>query len=408
MPSREHTVKIGYVLRKFPVLSETFILNEILALESKGIRVHIFSLAPTRDSRFHENLPLLKCAVSYVPGLSDLGTLLRYNIRAAKRYRGKYFRVLLHVLAKGRPSLFWRFLQSGYIAERAARLPVGRLHAHFAKRTTNVASLASMMSGIPYSFTAHAVDIYRRSVKKRVLKHKIENADFVVTISETNRRYLSEIAIGCANKIFVVYNGIDLSHFAPNGARTKDPFTIICVARLVEKKGLSVLVEACRYLVDRNVEFQCWIVGKGALRPHLKQLIQRWNLGDTVHLLGPHSQSEVLARYHDAHLFVLPCIVGSDGDRDGLPVSIVEALATGLPVVTTPVTGIPEVVRDRQNGLLVPERDPQALADAIESVIGDPRQYEHLQANARASISSTFDLRQTAAALQRLFEGGPS
>jgi glycosyltransferase involved in cell wall biosynthesis len=175
------------------------------------------------------------------------------------------------------------------------------------------------------------------------------------------------------------------------------------VCRLVEKKGLEILIEACRRLRDRHVNFQTWIVGAGWLQAKLEAQIRACGLDPDVRLLGPHAQREVLARYQSSHLFVLPCVVGSDGNREGLPVSIVEALACGLPVVTTPVTGIPEVVRHGHNGLLVPEQDAAALADAIEAVIRDPALYERLRANTRASVESTFDFKQTTAELARLF-----
>ncbi len=400
--------EIGYILRKFPVLSETFILNEILALEARGIPVHIFSLAPPRDSRFHEDLPKLKASVSYIPDIFDLKALLRYNIRAAKRCPQGYFGALFFALTRGKPTLLWRFLQSGYVADKARRLRLHHLHAHFATRATSVACLASKITGIPYSFTAHAMDIYKVQVNPKVLAKKIEKARFVVTVSDFNKTYLERLAKDGVGKTVRIYNGIDLARFVPNGIPPRSPFTILCVARLVEKKGLPVVIEACRHLRDRGVVFQCWIVGKGRQQPQLDELIKRWKLHDHVHLLGPLTQLEVLERYRSAHLYVLPCIVGSDGNRDGLPVSIVEALACGLPVVTTPVTGIPEVVRDQHNGLLVPVGAPQALGDAIELVIRDSRLYERLQGNARASVASTFDILQTAAALQRLFEEGSS
>lgn len=405
---RERPEHVGYVLRKFPVLSETFILNEILGLEARGARVEIFSLAPPRDPRFHEELAKLRAPVWYVPGISDLKTLLKYNLAAAKRYRGKYLRTLFYVVSKGRPGLFWRFLQSGYVAERAAPLRLQHLHAHFATRATTVAQLTAMISRIPYSFTAHAFDIYSSRVRSKVLQEKIDRATFVVTISETNKSYLKNIANGSGKEIFLVHNGINLARFMPNGAAPKSPFTMLCVARLIEKKGIAFLIEACRHLRDRGVPFRCWIVGKGRLRPQLQDLIIRWSLSEQVRLLGSRKQGDVLKRYRSADLFALPCIVDSNGNREGLPVSIVEALACGLPVVTTSITGIPEVIHHRHNGLFVPQRDPKALADAIELLITDTRLYESLRANARESVLPTFDLRATSKTLHQLFvEGHP-
>ncbi len=404
MASAKPAGTIGYILRRFPVLSETFILNEILALEARGIPVHIFSLAPSRDPRVHEDLSRLKASVTYIPEVADLKTLLSSNLRAAACYRRQYLRALFYALTRGHSTVLWRFLQSGYVANQAQQLCLRQFHAHFATRPTSVALLTSMITGIPYSFTAHAYDIYESQVDPTALTQKIDRARWVITISEFNKAYLDQLSPAAAGKIVRIYNGIDLIRFVPNDMRPPLPFTILTVARLVEKKGLPVLIEACRHLRERDVPFRCWIVGKGRLRSQLEAMIARWSLHDYVCLLGSRTQGEVLERYWSAHLYVLPCVLGSDGNRDGLPVSIVEALACGLPVVTTPMTGIPEVVRNRYNGLLVPDGDPKVLADAIESVIQDAHLYECLRANARASVASTFDLGLTAAALQRLFE----
>ena len=405
MSCRTRPEGIGYLLRKFPVLSETFILNEMLAVEALGQPVHILSLAPSRDPRFHEHLCKLKASVSHVPDIFFPRVLLRYNVSAAKHYRRRYFAALVHALMRGRPLLF---LRSAYVAERARRLGLRHLHAHFAEEPTSVALMASRISGIPYSFTAHAYDIYEKDVKPKVLAYKLEKARFVVTISDYNKAHLERLANGAAGKVVRIYNGIDLERFTPGSEPPRSPFTILSVARLQEKKGLHLLIEACRELHERKVVFQCWIVGRGRQRSKLQALIQKWQLGDRVRLLGHHTQLEVLERYRSAHLYVLPCIVGSDGNQDGLPVSIVEALACGLPVVTTPMTGIPEVVVDQHNGLLVPFGDARALADAIEAAIRDRHLYEHLRANARASIASRFDLRQTSRTLHGLFASAAS
>ena len=249
------------------------------------------------------------------------------------------------------------------------------------------------------------MDIYKQSVKRRALRRKVEAARFVVTVSEFNMNYLQEVFGVPQEKIVLIHNGIDLSRFAPNGLPGIARFKLVCVARLVEKKGLPVLIEACQMLKDRGFSFQCDIIGKGRMRSPLTSMIKEMGLESQVRLLGPKTQMEVRERYHAAHACVLPCIVGSDGNREGLPVSIVEALACGLPVVSTPVTGIPEVIRDGYNGLLVPMGEPLALADAIQSLIDDPALYRRLRGNARASVARDFDRRRTSASLHRLMEG---
>lgn len=393
---------VGYVLRRFPVLSETFILNEILALEARGLPVHVFSLAPPRDPRFHEGVMRLKASITYVPGPSDWRVLLRHHRRLRARHPKRYRRELTRVLGQVRPRLAWRFLQAGYVADRARRFKLAHLHAHFANRSATVAHLASRLIKTPFSFTAHAFDIFR-DVDRGALVRKLRAARFTATVSDYNVEYLKGILNGRPARIELVRNGIDLERFSPPAeSPSDDPFTLLTVARLVEKKGLPTLIEACRLLRDRGCGFRAWIAGKGALKGTLERTIREADLGDRVHLLGPLTQGEVRERYHRAHALVLPCQVGEDGNKDGLPVSIVEALASGLPVVSTPVTGIPEAVHHGVNGLLVAERDPIALADALEKLMKDAELRERLAAAARPSVVAAYDQEATAEQLLKL------
>lgn len=393
---------VGYVLRKFPVLSETFVLNELLGLEAQGVPLHVFSLMRPNDPRFHDDLPKLKARVSYVPDVTDLSKVLRHNRRLAGRAGRRYRRTLLYAARQAKPELLWRLLQAGYVANEARRLRLRHLHAQFANRPTTVALLASRLTGVPFSFTAHATDIFKHAVDRRVLARKIREARFVVTVSEFNQTYLEGLADASDRKIVHIPNGIDIDRFAPNGTHAPTPFRILCVARLVEKKGLPYLIDACAMLRERGVEFRCDIIGKGRLRSELGRRIKDRGLRKTVRLLGPKNQGEVLAEYRTSNVYVLPAIVGSDGNREGLPVSIVEALACGLPVVATPVTGIPEVVRDGENGLIVPCADAGKLAEALERLIRDPRLHRRLREGARPSVLSAFDRRRTVVELQRL------
>jgi colanic acid/amylovoran biosynthesis glycosyltransferase len=399
---RRHTPAVGYVLRKFPVLSETFILNEILALESMGAEVHVFALAPSRDPRFHEGVGRLKATIHHVPGLWEVPTLFSHAKRQAGRGITGFRRQLLSVLAAGRPTLLWRFLQASYVAHRARRAGVRHLHAHFANHPATVAHQASKLLGIPFSFTAHAYDLYRQADLHDIAR-KMGDARFTVTVSEYNTAFLRQLANGGTPRIELIRNGVDMQRFSPPAAIPGDPFTVLAVARLVEKKGLGVLIEACRTLRDRGRDFRCEIVGKGAQKALLDGLIRQWDLRERVHLVGALAQQEIVERYHRANVLVLPCLVGQDGNRDGLPVSIVEALACGVPVISTPVTGIPEVVRDGANGLLVPERDAHALADAIERIMLDADLATRLSGAARASVVDDFDQAKTAARLHELF-----
>ncbi|HUF68845.1 MAG TPA: glycosyltransferase [Longimicrobiales bacterium] len=395
---------VGYVLKRFPVLSETFILNELLSLEARGVPLHIFSLERPNDPRYHNDLPKLKARISYVPGPSELSRLTAHNRRVAKAYPQGFLRTAMYAAAKGSPTLLWRLLQAGYVANEAKRLKLKHLHSHFANRPTSVAMLASRISGIPFSFTAHATDIFKVKVDSKVLVRKMDAARFVVAISDYNERYMRERAPS-AGRIVRINNGIDLDRFSPNGRPDDSVFRFVCVARLVEKKGLPLLIEACAALRDSGIAFECRLVGKGGLRSKLERMIRDLKLRDQVRMVGPKTQIEVRDEYRRAQAYVLPCVIGSDGNREGLPVSLVEALACGLPVITTAITGIPEVVTNEHNGLLVPVGDSAALAEGMRRLATDPALYERLAMNARPSVSTAFDRAGTSAALHAAFDG---
>jgi len=390
---------IGYVLSQFPVLSQTFVLDELLELEAQGVPLHIFSLAPRTDTLLHEDFGKLKTAVHYLPGRVD--RLLGRHAALARTTPVAYRRALARAARSGLSSL-WRFVQAGYLANEARRLRVTHFHAHFAHHPALVAMLASELNGVPYSFTAYAMDLFRKRVNRTLLARKLASARFVATVSEYNMRFLAEIEPAARDRVHLIRTGIDMQRFLP-GPAPDLPFRILCVARLVEKKGVGTLVEACRLLRDRHRAVQCEIIGEGVLRGRLEAQIREANLEDRVHLLGAATQAVVRAHYGRAHLFVLPCQVAANGDADGLPVSLTEALSAGLPVISTPVTGIPEVLRDGENGLLVPSGDAAALAGAIEQVLDDEALYRRLAANARPSVAAHFDRRRTVAALRALF-----
>jgi colanic acid/amylovoran biosynthesis glycosyltransferase len=405
--SDELPMRVGYVLRRFPVLSETFILNEILALEKQGIEVSIFALAPTRDPKFHEGLSRLRGNVSYIPSLLEWKDVLKANRRLYGKNPQRYRSALWKALRSFNPTFIWRFLQAGCVADKARSARLQHLHAHFANRATTVASLASRLTKIPYSFTAHAFDIFIEG-SQRHLNDRMTRARFVVTVSDCNIKFLTSILAGRAARLVKIYNGIDLSRFTPGPPPPPmPPLHILAVARLVEKKGLPILVEACALLRDRGVDFRCTLVGKGAMRPILEGRIKDLGLGEFITMPGARTQGEVLELYRASHVFALPCIVGDDGNRDGLPVSIVEALACGLPVVSTPVTGIPEAVLEGVNGFLVPEKDVRALADALERLARDHGLRERLAGGARDSVASKFDQDQTAKMLHDLLAEAP-
>lgn len=395
---------VGYVLRRFPVLSETFVLNEILELEAQGFSVHIFSLEKPKDPCFHQNLSRLKAQITYLPDVFNLKRLRRHQKKAHRKFGKTYRQTFRYVIRHMNPSLFLRFLQSCYIANACKKFSVSHLHAHFATRATTLAFLTSKIAQLPYSFTAHAVDIFKHSLSQKALKKKINEATFVITVSEYNKSYLEGLVSTAEHKLFKIYNGIDLDRFQPRDTPTQDPFIFLNVSRFVKKKGHHLLIEACCQLRDQGHQFQCWLIGKGILKSEIERTIKQKNLGDCIKVLGPHRQAEIIKRYHMSHAFVLPCTTAPNGDRDGLPVSIIEALACNLPVVTTPMTGNPEVIQDRYNGFLVPFDNTQAIAQAMRSLMCDKELFQTLRTNARFSVQDTFDHKKTSKSFGRLLE----
>jgi len=302
------------------------------------------------------------------------------------------------------------FLQATALADRLRRTPdVRHLHAHFCHGTATVAWLASMISRIPFSFTAHARDLYQPSLNPGgLLRRKIAAARFAVTCTEANRRYLAAIAAGVP--VHCVYHGLnaDLARLlaaAPGAPTARDQsIRALGVGRLVPKKGFDVLVEACALVRAQGVAVKATIVGdQGAHEAEVRRRITARGLADAVQLAGPLGQAALLDEYLRATVFCLPCRVAEDGDRDGIPNVLIEAMACGLPVVTTAVSGIPELVVDGVNGLLVPPEDPAALAEAMVRLHRDPDLARRLGGAAEAAVRQRFDGERLAAHLALLF-----
>jgi glycosyltransferase involved in cell wall biosynthesis len=410
-PDRELDMEarpVGYILKMFPRFSETFILSEILELERQGLELRIFSLKRPDDGVFHSDVDRVRAPVTYVP---------ESMLRAGRAYaaahrevfgwdRRRYLRwlwvTLRRALQKRRLAGLKHFLRAGFIAPLLRQEGIGHVHAHFATSATSVALHLHELAGVSYSFTAHAKDIYRRSVESDSLERKLRAARFAVTVSDYNRRYLA--GLGGAERIVRIYNGLDVERFAPNGVAREDPPLVLAVGRLVEKKGFADLVRACALLREDGCAFRCRIVGKGELEAELRALIGDLGLEGRVELAGPIPREQLLAVYRWASVVVAPCVIGPDGNRDGLPTVVVEAMALGVPVVATDLTGIPELVVNGRTGLLVPQHQPEALAGAIRQVLAEPARADLLARAGRARVEREFDSRANVARLRTLLE----
>ena len=392
-------LRVGYVLKRYPRYSETFVVNEILAHEAGGLRVDLFALGASDDTHFQEGISRVRAPLTYLKGDGLRAADLWDEISAgADRLPKGMFTALAE--GKGQPA------RDVYQAMRLARLVVARgidlLHAHFATSAANVARMAAHFARVPYTFTAHAKDIFHQDVEASDLGRKVRQAAAVVTVSDFNLRHLRESYPADAARFKRVYNGLDLSRFEhhPFNGRRRG---IVAVGRLVEKKGFDDLIRAAAILKRGGVRFDCKIVGAGELEQTLVALINELDVKDCVELTGPRPQSEVVELVRSASAFAAPCVVGADGNRDGLPTVLLEAMALGTPCVATDVTGIPEIVRHEQTGLIVPQRNPSALAAALARLLDQPTAAAQMAARARALVDRDFDARQTSAALRLVF-----
>lgn len=415
-----NTPHVGYVIRMFPQLSETFIANEILNLERLGVPINIYSYRQPHAPVEHECVRAIASPVTYLPDplYRHAGDIARGVVPPTGDYWSRYIETLGYVFAytvrQRNPDTWRRLLQAAYLTRLLHGSGIKRLHAHMAHGSTRVAMLTSMLTGLPFSFTAHARDIYKANPER--LHEKIDAAEFVVTCTRANQDYLRDIAPeGQQEKILLGYHGVDAAKFSPPAAKfspstraENETPTILAVGRLVEKKGFPDLIDAVAVLKERGISFRCRVAGDGPDLKALRRKIHELNVGDAITLLGPRTQEQLVEEYRGADAFALPSVVQQDGDRDGIPNVLLEAMATGLPVVSTPVSGIPELVRTGDNGLLVEPGNPRELASAIELLLNDGGLRERLGRQGRATVSEQFNSTTTARWLARLFEHGPA
>lgn len=396
-------LRVGYVVKRYPKYSETFIVNEILAHEDAGLDVEVFALRPTVDTHFQDRISRVRAPVHHLPPAAAKTAAFWDSVREASEKIPGFWPQFQEACARDVAEV----VQAVRVAVEVHRRGISHLHAHFATSAAAVARMAARFTGISYSITAHAKDIFHESVDMCDLREKFAEASDVITVSDFNVEYLRAQCGAAAGRVRRIYNGMDLSEleFASPSRR---PPQILAVGRLVEKKGFGVLVEACQLLRDRGREFSCQIVGTGDLEADLKKQIAVANLQGVISLPGPLPQREVFERLREASVFVAPCVVGGDGNRDGLPTVLLEAMALGTPCVSTGVTGIPEVLKHNDTGLLVAQGDAVALAAGIERLLDDAQLRISLAQRARRLIEAEFDIHRNAASIRDLFAAAVS
>lgn len=402
MPAAE-APRVGYVLKMYPRFSETFIVNELLAHEEAGLELDLFSLRPPADGRFHPALARVRAPVTYLVS-SDLKAQLAWDTVAIAQ--AELPGVATH-LGELLAADVRDAVQALELAVLVRRRGITHLHAHFGSVATTVTRLAALTAGVPYSFTAHAKDIFHDSVDHADLARKLRDAVSVATVSDFNLRHLRATYGDDAARVERVYNGLALDEFLYTPPRTRPP-VVAAVGRLVEKKGFPALLDACTLLVRRGVDFRCRIVGTGEQEDLLRVHAAALGLDGYVEFTGALPQDQVKALVAGAAVFAAPCVVGRDGNRDGLPTVLLEAMALGTPCVATDVTGIPEVLEDGRTGLMVEQHDSAGLADAIERLLGDADLRVGLASRARARMERDFDVRRQTSRLREHFASAAS
>jgi colanic acid/amylovoran biosynthesis glycosyltransferase len=399
--------RIAYIMSRFPKITETFILYEIIALKRRGYDVRIYPLLRERAPVVHPDAEPLVAEARYLPFLS--WPILRSHIQIMAHSPVAYFGALGAILAGTFGS---RRFFAGAIAffpktVHAARLMkdegIEHVHCHFASHPAAAGFVIHRLTGIRFSFTAHGSDLH---VDRHMLCAKLSEASFVVGISEDNRQLIgSECGEQALDKTIVLHCGVDTDVFQPRRERSSGGrLRVICVGTLHEVKGQTFLIEACRRLALAGIELECQLVGTGPDRSNLERQIEEAGLRDRITLLGARTREEIASLLNAADVLVAPSVPTARGSREGIPVVLMEAMSTALPVVASRLSGIPELVEDGRTGILVQPGDPGGIAKALERLAHDPALGLALGRAGRETVLRDFNVAVNAARLGTLFE----
>ena len=396
-------MKIGYLLDRFPSVTLTFVLNEITGLIDAGRAVEVISLRrPNSDEIVHDQYTKYRLdkRISYLSsGEYEKASLVTVFIQAFKQL---FVSRVLNIKEKAKLLFLCRnpmlgcevslkhFLWSLEIVGMIKDQDIRHLHLHFASPLVELAYIVHRFLGISYTFTTHANDIFVNP--SDLLRNWANGAKRVITVSEFNKQYMSERLNIPPHKIDIVTYCIYVDKLEPVKKYTNEPFRIVSISRLVEKKGYQYLLEACKILKERNVNFSCEIRGEGPEKGALQKLITTNGLQAEVILGGFVKHEDVFGFIKSGSVFVLPCVRARDNDMDGIPNVLMEAMALEMPTISTDVTGIPELIDDGVDGVIVPENDSRSLADALLKVRNDVNFAEKIRKNGRKKIRNKFNV----------------
>ena len=407
-------LRVAYVLLYFPRLTETFVAEEIRGIRSHGADVRIISLLKPAREPVQAVSEGLMDSVWCAPALREpmlWRAQLHFLLRAPRLYLGLLVELMRQPLPRRPVSLLLKrllvFLKAVAAAHYLESTEIQLVHAHFAWLSGGAAWVCARLLDLPFTVTVHAYDIF--SHKNDLLPLVTRGAARVIAVSEYNHSQVVAGGLCPAASISVIHTGVDGSKFRDHSRRRQArirsaKLNILSVGSLVAKKGHRYLIEACRNLAESGLEFNCTIIGGGPDETNLRNQIWACGLEDRVNLRGARLQDEVITAYLEHDVFVLSSIVVSDGDRDGIPVVLMEAGAMGLPLVSTTVSGIPELVRHGVTGWLVPPGDSAALAEAIAALAVDPELRARLAARAREWVEAEFEIHANVDKLARVLQ----
>ena len=398
--------KIAYLISRFPHLPETFILREMISLEGLGWQVELYPLILQRQELVHEEARPWLGRAHAVPWFSL--ALLWANLRRFFARPRQYLSLLWRVMGENArsPKFLARalllFPRAIWMADDFKQQGIDHIHAHYATHPALVAWLINQLTGIPYSVTVHAHDIF---VEKPMLATKLHDSAFISSISEFNRNYLADL-LGpwVRDKTEIIRMGIDPSYYNNRQltGRAKS-LEIISVGSLQPYKGHIYLVQACAELMRRGITFHCRIVGGGDLYAMLENAIIENDLEGLVVLLGPCTQDEVSRLLPTANCYVQPSVITSSGKMEGIPVALMEAMISKIPVVATSISGVPELVRPGETGWLVPPEDVPALAEALAEIYNNPDEAERRAILGQKWVLEEFELSANVQKLASMF-----
>ena len=403
---RQKLLKVAYIMSRFPKLTETFILYEMIAMQREGVQVETYPLLREKAEVVHPDaLPFVEAA-HFQPFISM--PILRAHLHFLLRKPGAYLRTLWTLLRAnlGSPRFFIGalgiFPKSVFFAYKMQAEKIDHVHAHFASHPAAAGFIIHRLTGIPYSFTAHGSDLHR---DRHMLREKVAEAAFVVAISDYNKELIiSECKGQYREKVIVIHCGVDTEVFQDQSSVSasengKHPFTIVCIGTLHEVKGQAYLLEACANLAKKGLDFMCHFIGDGPDRAALISLAEQSGISARVRFHGQQPRERIAQLLQDADVLVAPSVPTSDGRREGIPVVLIEAMSSGVPVIASNLSGIPELVINEQTGLLTPPRDAAALTNALERYYLDPALRKQLGHSGRQKVTEEFDLYKNAARL---------